>query len=144
VFNTVSHFSTLDCWCEENTSIPLDQVIKKNCETVFNSSGSKQADPKIHNQYLQSQALVSPCRHFSIHCIPLRSPRTSSKPPPMLLIWRWICFYPARPEIAEEKQPITNLKPRTFTNITVTNKRVKVFTRRLLFCSNLYDVSGMI
>jgi len=30
---------------------------------------------------------------------------------PMLLIWRWICFYPARPENTEENQPIINLKP---------------------------------
>jgi len=57
------------------------------------ASGASQ----IHNQYLQSQALVSPWSHCSIHCILLRSPRISSKPPPMLLIWRWICFYPARP-----------------------------------------------
>jgi len=100
--------------------------------------------PQIHNQHLQSQALVSPWSHFSIYCIQLRSPWTSSKPPPMLLIWRWVYFYPARPENTEENQPTTNLKPRTFANTTVTNKKVKVFTRRLLFCSKLYDVSGMI
>jgi len=62
----------------------------------------------------------------------------------MLLIWRWICFYSARPEKTEENQPITNLKPRAFANTTVTSKKVKDFTRRLLFCSNLYDVSGII
>jgi len=44
----------------------------------------------------------------------------------------------------EENQPITNLKPRTFANTTVTSTKVKDFTRRLLFCSNLYDTSGMI
>jgi len=43
----------------------------------------------------------------------------------MLLIWRWICFYPARPEYTEEDQPITNLKPRTFASTTVTGKKVK-------------------
>jgi len=43
----------------------------------------------------------------------------------MLLIWRWICFYPARPENTEENQPITNLKPQTFANTTVTGKKVK-------------------
>jgi len=62
----------------------------------------------------------------------------------MLLIWRWIRFYPARPENTDENQPITNLKPRTFANTTITNEKVKVFTRRLLLCSNSYDVSGMI
>jgi len=62
----------------------------------------------------------------------------------MLLIWRWIFFYPARRENTDENQSITNLKPRTFANATVTSKKVKDFTRRLLFCSNLYDASGMI
>ena len=99
---------------------------------------------QIHNQYFQSQALVSPWGHFSIHCIILRSPRRSSKPPPMLLIWRTICFCPARPENTKENQPVTNLKPRTFANTTVTSKKVKDFTRRLPFCSNLYDASGII
>jgi len=42
----------------------------------------------------------------------------------MLLIRRWICFYPARPENTEN-QPITNLKPRTFANTTVTGKKGK-------------------
>jgi len=60
----------------------------------------------------------------------------------MPLIWRWIGFYSARPENTEENQPITNLKPRTFSNTTVTSKKVKDFTRRLHFCSNLYDTSG--
>jgi len=62
----------------------------------------------------------------------------------MLLIWRWICFYPTTPENTEENQSITNLKPRTFANTTVTNKKVKDFAIRLLFSSNLCDVSGMI
>ena len=75
----------------------------------------------------------------------IRSPRRSSKPSPMLLIWRWICFYPARPENTEENQPITNLKPRTFANTTVTSfafllkfircKRNDLTTTKLrLFC----------
>jgi len=62
----------------------------------------------------------------------------------MLLIWQWICFYPARSEKTEENQPITNLKPRTFANATVTSKKVKDVTRKLIFCSNLYDARGMI
>jgi len=44
----------------------------------------------------------------------------------------------------EENKPINNLKPRTFANTMVTSKKVKDFTTRLLFCSNLYDASGMI
>jgi len=56
-----------------------------------------------------------------------------AQPSPMLLIWRWICFYPARSENTEENQPITNLKSRTFANTKVTSKKVKDFTRRLLF-----------
>jgi len=44
----------------------------------------------------------------------------------------------------EENQLITNLKPRSFANTTVTSIKVKDFIRRLLFCSNLYDARGMI
>jgi len=33
----------------------------------------------------------------------------------------------------DENEFITNLKPRTFVNTTVVSKKVKVFTRRLLF-----------
>jgi len=33
---------------------------------------------------------------------------------------------------------------KTFAKTAVTGKKVKDFTRRLLFCSNLYDASGMI
>jgi len=50
----------------------------------------------------------------------------------------------ARPENTEENQPIINLKALTFVNTTVTSKKVKDFTSRLLFCLNLYDASGMI
>ena len=109
------------------------------CTTEEEVSG---LTPQIHNQYLQSQALVSTWSHFSIHCI--RSPGRSSKPPPMLLIWRWICFYPTRSENTDENQPIINLKPPTFANTTVTSKKARVFTRTLLFCSDFYDVSWMI
>jgi len=76
-------------------------------------------------------ALVSPWSHFSIHCMLLRSRRRSSKSPPMLLIWRWICFYPARAENTEENQPITNLKPRTFANTTVTSKKSWSFHQKI-------------
>ena len=99
---------------KKKTSIPLDQVIKTSCDTVQQKWKQTSWASHIHNQYFQSQALVSLWSHFSIHCILSRSPRTSSKPaPPMLLIWRWICFYPASPGHTDENQPITNLKPCT-------------------------------
>ena len=113
----------------------------KKVVTLFNRSGSKRAEP---HKFTINTSKVNLSPHEFIHCILLRSPRRSSKPPPMLLIWWWICFYPARPENTEENQPITNLKPRTFANAMVTSKKVEDFTRRLLFCSNLYDASGMI
>ena len=83
---------------KKKTSIPLDQVIKKSCDTFKQKWKQAGWAPQLHNQYLQNQALVSPWSHFSIHCILLRRPQRSSKPSAMLLIWRWICFYPARPE----------------------------------------------
>jgi len=41
-------FHILQHWIadvKKKTSIPLDQVIKKSCDTVFNKSGNKRADP---------------------------------------------------------------------------------------------------
>jgi len=80
----------------------------KKVVTLFNRSGSKWAAPPKFTINTSSQALVYPWSHFSIQFILLRSPRRSSKPSPMLLIWRWICFYPPRSENTEENQPITN------------------------------------
>ena len=74
----------------------------------------------------------SPWSRFSTHCILLQNPRRSSKPPPMLLIWRRICFYLARPENTDENQPITKLKPRAFANTTVTCKKVS-FHEKITF-----------
>jgi len=45
---------------KKKTSIPLNQVIKKSCDTVQQKWNQAARAPKIHNQYLQSQALVSP------------------------------------------------------------------------------------
>jgi len=58
----------------KKTSIPLDQVIKKSCDTVQRKWKKEGWAPQIHNQYLQSQPLVSPWNNFSIDCILLRSP----------------------------------------------------------------------
>ena len=125
-------FHILQHWIadvKKKTSIPLDQVIKKSCDTVFNKSGNKRADPPKFTINTSKVITSLPWSYFS---------------PPMLLIWRWICFCPTRPENTDENQPITNLKPRTFANTTVTCKKAEVFTRTLLFCSDLYDVSGLI
>jgi len=54
----------------------------------------------------------------------------------MLLIWRWIWFYPARPEI-------TTLKQRTFANTKVTSKKVKHSPEDCFF-AQIYDTNGMI
>jgi len=45
-------------------SIPLDQVIEKCCDTVQQKWKQVDWSPHIHNQYFQSQALVSPWSHF--------------------------------------------------------------------------------
>jgi len=103
--------------------------------TLFNRSGSKRAETPNSQSIPPKLSSSLPMKSFfnSLHIILLRRPRRSSKPSPMLLIWRWICFSPARPESTEENQPITNLKPRTFANTKVISKKVKDFTRRLLF-----------
>ena len=59
MFNTVSHLSTLDCWCEEKTSIPLDQVIKK-VVTLFSRSGNKRTDPPKFTINTSKAKIVSP------------------------------------------------------------------------------------
>ena len=60
----------------------------------------------------------------------------------MLLIWRWICFYPGRPENTGENRPITNLKPRKPSQTPHSPvKNLKVFTRRLHFCLKLFDIT---
>jgi len=56
----------------------------------------------------------------------ITKPQKKLKAPPMLLIWRWICFYPARPENTEKNQPITNLKPRTFPTPRSPVKKFKI------------------
>ena len=122
-------FHILQHWIadvKKKTSIPLDQVIKKSCDTVFNKSGNKRAEPPKFK--INTSKVIS-------------SPPVKLLSPPMLLIWRSTCFYPTRPENTDENQPITNLKPQTFANTTGTSKKAKVFTGTLLFCSNLYDVT---
>jgi len=50
----------------------------------------------------------------------------------------------SRPANTAENRPITNLITRISVNTTATSKKVKICTRRLLFCSNLCNVSRMI
>ena len=65
----------------KKTEIPQGQLTKTSCDPF--QQKWKQAGWALQNrnQYLQSQALVFPRSHFSIHCILLRSARKSSKPP---------------------------------------------------------------
>jgi len=59
---------------KKKTSITLDQAMKKRCDIVQRKWKQAGWAPQIHNQYLQSQALISPWTHFTIHCILLRAP----------------------------------------------------------------------
>jgi len=49
---------------KKKTSVPLDQVIKKSCDTVQQKWKQASWAPQIHNQYHQSQAQDSPWSHF--------------------------------------------------------------------------------
>ena len=84
-----------------------------------------------------------PMKSFFNSLYTITKPQKKLKATHNAFIWRWICFYPARPENTGEsvyhQYETTNLR-----NTTVASKKVKDFTRRLLFCSNLYDTSGMI
>jgi len=55
----------------------------------------------------------------------ITKPQKKLKVLPMLLIWRWICVYSAKPENTDENQPITTVKPRAFANTKVTSKELK-------------------
>jgi len=67
---------------KKKSSIPLDQVIKK-VVTPFNRSGSKRAEPPKFTINTSKVKLWSSHESFfiSIHCILLRSPRTSYNHP---------------------------------------------------------------
>jgi len=69
------------------------------------------------------------------------SPKLKATPNAVDLAMDLLTSWPAN---TGDNQPITNLKPKISTNITVTDKKVKMCTIRLLFCLNFCDVSGMI
>ena len=54
---------------KKKTSMPLDQVIKKTCDTVQQKLKQASWAPQIHNHYFQSQALVSPWSYFLLQFI---------------------------------------------------------------------------
>jgi len=49
---------------KKKTSIPLDQAVKKSCDTVQQKWEQVGWAPQIRNQCLQTQALVSPMKSF--------------------------------------------------------------------------------
>jgi len=61
----------------------------------------------------------------------------------MLLIWRWICFYPARPENTEENQPITNVNHEPSPTPRSPVEKSKIH-QKIAFFAQIYDASGMI
>ena len=123
---------------------PARSDCEKNCDTVqqkweqvswahkFTVNTSK---PKFSLSYEDIFQFI--VHHYE-------TPKTSLKAPPMLLICRWICFYLVRPENRAENQSTNNLKPRISANTTFTSTKYKVFSKRLLFCSDLsFNVSRM-
>jgi len=133
----VSHISTLNCWCEKNIN-PLVPIMKK-VVTPLNRRGSRRANPWIHNEYHRTQALVFPIRSFSSSLYTtLKTPQTNLKPPTMLLIWRWVCFYPGQ-QIQVRMDLITNESPPA----PKSPAKIEICTRGWLFCSNLCDLCDL-
>ena len=60
---------------KKKTSIPLDQVIKKSGDTVQQKWKQLGWASQIHNQYLQSQAVVSPWSHFQFNVYYYKTPK---------------------------------------------------------------------
>jgi len=99
--------------------------------------------PKNSHSIPPKSSSTLPMKSFFNSLYSITKPPKKLKVLPMLLIWRWICVYLAKPENTDENQPITTLKPRAFANTTVTSKELS-FHQKIAFSSNLCDVSGMI
>jgi len=87
---------------KKKTSISLDQVIKKSCDTVFNRSGSKRAEPPNSQSIPPKSTSSLPVKSFLFQFVVYyyEAPEQAENHP-TLLIWRWICCYLPRPENRE-------------------------------------------
>ena len=128
----------------EHWSVDLKKKAKhlarlwKKVVTRFNGSGAGWWYPQMHTQYLQTHAVVSPIKSFSNAFCTMKSSQTSWKPYPNAIdLARDLLL--SRQAKTGENQSITNWKPRISANTTVISEKVKIFARRLLFCSNLCD-----
>jgi len=91
-------------------------------------------DPNVHHR-LQSSPNWSSDTTGKVIEREATNPQTRFKPPPMLLIWRWILLL-SRPANTWGKKPITQLKPWIYANATDTSEKVKICIVFLLFYSN--------
>jgi len=81
---------------KEKTSIPLIQVMAK-VVTPFNRSESRRAEhPKITINTSNSRTNFPDKIIVQYIVYYYEALQTSLKPTPMLLIGRWICFYPGQ------------------------------------------------
>jgi len=109
---------------------------------LFNRSRSRRAEPPNSQSIPPKSSSSLPTKSFSMSLYTTTKPPKQVQSHPMLLIWRWICFYPGRPENTGENRPITNLKPRKPSQTPHSPvKNLKVFTRRLHFCLKLFDIT---
>ena len=110
--------------------------------TLFNRTGNKRAELSKLTINTSKVNVYSPHKvifQLIVYCY--EGPEEAQRHPQCCWSGNGSGFYSARPENTDENQPIADLKPRTFSNTTVTSKKVKDFTRRLLFWSNVYDTS---
>jgi len=127
VIKTVSQVWTLDCWCEEKTSIPLVQIMNEICDTLSTEVWSGGLSSPNPQSILPNSNCSLPDK--VIFQFTMNAPQTSLKPPNAVDLAMYLLL--SRLPNTGNNQPITSLKPRMSSNTTVTSEKVKICTRRL-------------
>jgi len=96
LINIASHVWPLDCWRKEININPTSPGYEKSCNTVQQKWEYRRLSSPNSHSHPHTQALVSPIKSFSNLLYATKPSWKRLNPPAMLLIWRWICFYPCR------------------------------------------------
>ena len=119
---------------KKKTPIPPDQVIKKDV-ILFNRSGSKRDESPEFIIPLKSSSTVRMKSFFnSVYATKKTPNKLKATPKAVVLTMKLLLSSQARRHRCEKHRPKTNSKPRISANNTVMREKVKLYTRRLLFC----------
>ena len=114
---------------------------KRSCVTVQKSKGRRDETLKFEVNTSKLKFLF-PNKGISIFFLYCESSQNKLKATPNAVdLAMYLLMH--RAANAGVNQPATNLKPRISAITNVNSENVKICTRRLLFCSNVCDVSGL-